>query len=222
MNLARGLILEGVKVGIAAWVTFWLGPIISEHLPDIWPLAVHLGTALVSAVLLEVIYLLVAGRPVLEVVWSIPGAAEPLSELKVVINEFVRESEVFRLEARLLRSSGLGHLVLAKALERGLRVEVSVPHAPLRVIADDSNFLAAGDEPVVSSKRPCAIVMQLRAPAVKKSWAVAKITFTSPKDAFDQHFELRHVSTADTKFGWACAKVIKVSCLASSVHLSGK
>lgn len=206
-GLARPVLREAIKVGVAAWATISAGPHVALLFPAWSELVVYLVLAVVTALALEVFYTLVLGCPRLKASWTALDGTEENGEVRLQCTARKPTSRRLTITLTAGRTGWLGGLILQRAVRKGMQVRVSINHGPGRFTVEDSTGRPA-TSPVVADSAG-ALTFDLNGDPDSNSWCWSQVSFTAT--AFPATpFTVSHTSVTPGKFAWLYAKVIKV------------
>lgn len=137
-NRFLGVLLEAVKVAIAAWAAIYVEPTVSEILPTIGAPLQYFIAALLTAIVLEVALQLLFGWPRIKVVWSDKGEGSPVSEVIARIRPGSSESQVFTLKVSVPKGGWLARMVLRSVIGPGVRLGIRIERASVVPTVENS------------------------------------------------------------------------------------
>lgn len=130
-----------VKLAVAAWATVSLEPLLAVLFPDWWELARYLVSALVCALVIELVLVTLVGRPRIELLWNESGSTEPIDRISAVVSQRRPNVHMHTVKLNVSPSSLLGLAALRRWSRWGVGIDIVIERAPLRPFVDDSSLV---------------------------------------------------------------------------------
>lgn len=128
-NRFIGVLLDAVKVAVAAWAAIYVEPGVSKLLPTIGEPLQYLIAAFIAAAVLEALLQIVLGWPRIEVEWTDKTEDVPISGIVARIRPANQESQPFALTVSTPSGGWLGYQVLRLWMRLGVRLQIRVESA---------------------------------------------------------------------------------------------
>ncbi|MEW1988180.1 hypothetical protein AB0365_08080 [Brevibacterium casei] len=194
-NRFTSVLVDAVKVAIAAWAAIYVEPTVSEILPTVGAPLQYLIAALFTAVVLEVALQLFFGWPRIAVVWGVKGEEAPISEVLVRIRPGSSESQVFTLKISVPAGGWLGHLFLRSVIRPGARLVVGIEQASV-VPTTENSFKTGGKPTVAPDDEANGFAVELGKTPRPGPWHWADVRWrdesTPRDDEFNISYSFRH------------------------------
>jgi hypothetical protein len=142
---------EAGKAFVTAWAVVALDPWLGEQLPRVPELLRWGLSALVCAVLLEIVLVVAVGRPRLFIHWSVYGDPADIHQIVAKVSANHPESELFNFKLALSRRTWLGGWVLRGLLKGRTQLRVLLTQAELIPTVEGSSY--EGEVPAVIADR---------------------------------------------------------------------
>lgn len=216
-NVARNLLKEAVKVGLAAWGTVSAGPFLEKALPDAPGIVLYLILAIVTAGALEAIYTFVLGRPTIIVRWIAHDHSEENGTLALGCSPVRPNSKQLDLRVRAGRSGWLGNELLRRAVDKGLEIQISFLHAEGRFTIEDGRGRPRVTNLVEADSEGMLVFRLTGTPDVNR-WSHARVHYEA--DTFPSgEFTVSHALVTPRGHGYFYGKVIKIDSIVKKAQL---
>lgn len=147
----KGVLKEACKIAVAAWSVTWIEPQVGKFMTDVNPAVTFLISALLAAVILEILLQVVCGWPRLNIEWSEKNIQVPIADIDARFNPKTSSCQPFRLDLMLPEQGWLGFQILKWLLTKGVTLEVSIQTVSVFPTCEFSSKLSKGDLPAVRS-----------------------------------------------------------------------
>lgn len=188
-NRFIGVLLDAVKVAIAAWAALYVEPTVSEILPNAGAPLQYLLAALFTAVVLEFALQLFFGWPRISVTWGVKGEEAPISEVLARIRPGSAESQVFTLKIAVPAGGWLGQLILRSAILPGTQLVVGIEQASI-VPTTENSFKAGGIPTVVADDEAKGFAIELGKTPKPGPWHWAEVRWRDESTPRDDEFNI--------------------------------
>lgn len=189
LNRFIGVLLEAVKVAVAAWAAIYVEPTVSAILPTIGAPLQYFIAALLAAAVLEVALQLLFGWPRIAVTWSVKGEEGPISEVIARIRPASSESQVFTLKVSVPKGGWLGRLALRSAIRPGVLLRIRIEQASV-VPTTESSYKESGVPTTIPDDETNGFIVDLGRPPRPGPWHWAEVRWRDESTPRDDDFNV--------------------------------
>lgn len=188
-NRFIGVLLDAVKVAVAAWAAIYVEPTVSEILPTIGAPAQYFIAALLTAAVLEVVLQLIFGWPTIAVTWNVKGEEGPISEVIARIRPASSESQPFTLKVSVPNGGWLARLALRSAISPGVLLQIGIERASV-VPTTENSYKANGVPTTVPDDQTNGFLVDLGRPPGPGPWHWAEVRWRDESTPTDDGFNI--------------------------------
>ncbi|NQX28301.1 hypothetical protein HQQ81_13215 [Microbacteriaceae bacterium VKM Ac-2854] len=168
------MLLDAVKVAVAAWAAIYVEPKVSEILPTIGAPLQYLIAALLTAAVLEVTLQLLIGWPRIAVTWSVKGEDGPISEVIARIRPASNESQPFIVKVSVPNGGWLARLALRSAIRPGALLRIRIEQASV-VPTTENSYKKNGVPTTIPNDETNGFIVDLGRPPGPGPWHWAEV-----------------------------------------------
>ncbi|WP_100345974.1 hypothetical protein [Compostimonas suwonensis] len=187
------MLWDALKVAVAAWAVILLDPWLEETFPTVGDPIRFLVSAIVAALILELLVQFVFGWPTIKIAWRVKDEEAPISELAARIRPGNRESQVFSLKVSVPSGGLIGHHVLRRCFRSGAQLSIRVERASV-VPTCEASFKTAGVPTVAPDDATNGFIVDLgQVPRRPGPWHWADVRWRDESTPMDDEFNVEYV-----------------------------
>lgn len=192
-NRIFGVVLDAAKVAVAAWGAIWIEPWTAETFPTLGEPVHFLISAVIAALVLEIVLQLIFGWPRIKIAWSEKGSDVPMSEIQAKFRRTNATSQVFCLKLSTPPAGWLGYQVLRFYMLAGVQLQIRIDHAAIKPICE--TYSKRDEVPtVIADNSSHGVIVDLgRAPKRPGSWHYADVRWTDEGTPANDEFNVDYV-----------------------------
>ncbi len=170
----KDALIHSAKLATAVFAVVFLEPKATQAFPDAPLWLVLACIAIVAAVGVELLTLLVVGRPTVELVWYLEQDPLPISEIQANMPT----SLAYKVQAMLSGGSWLTRLAVRRLVKSDAVISIRFPSSPAKVVIDKAPRDANGERMLAVPNNANGFDLELANTTLPSSmWTWAEIRF---------------------------------------------
>lgn len=211
-----------IKTAAAAWGVVALEPWLDKTFPQLPVVLSFLIASIVSALLIEILYLFILGRPTVKIEWkninndSIGGTvvAKMRDDVQDYGDQVTAISQPLRIVITTLHGSFVGNWLFRKVCSSESVLVVNIDNAPVEVTCESSTRTKQGNCALVSSGSAGVSVTLGDVPFKPTTWRVVELRWNATKrektndELYSVSYEFRDVNQRKKALMRTCIKIV--------------
>jgi hypothetical protein len=216
VNVFKPAAIDAAKVAVAALGTVGIDPLLETWFPAAPKWSTFFASAIIAAVLLQVLISIVLGRNPVRVVWCTVADKTPLGNFQLVFQAAGESAERYVIKVERPPMGWLTRWFAGMLVDRGLVLTIQINDAPIYTQVAEGSRAQADDRRLVYEQPPTAVVCEMTQLLDEGMWRFGEVVFKKRESQADLDCTVSYQwstrkSAAKNKKSWWAHRALKVT-----------